>query len=118
MSRQAEKSEGYNGWTNYETWAFALWWDNDRGLYEEREEQALGFWKAAESERLYSCDRSQTARINLAEWIKDSWVEENCPDLGASLWADLLGAAMSEIDYHEVADNWLSEVEGYERRAA
>lgn len=32
--------EEYNGWTNRETWAAALWIDNDRGLYETVQDMA------------------------------------------------------------------------------
>ena len=28
-----------------------------------------------------------------------------------SLWADLLGAALDEVDWYESADNYLSEIE-------
>jgi len=113
-----EKDTTYNGWVNYETWAFALWWDNDEPLYRERCEKARELWADAEENLRAYCDRSQTARIAMADWLKE-WAQENAPDLGACLWADLLGAAMSEVDYHEVADNCLSEsVEGYEGRPA
>jgi hypothetical protein len=27
----SDETKGYNGWSNYETWAFALWMDNDPG---------------------------------------------------------------------------------------
>ena len=30
----------YNGWTNYETWATALWLDNERESYDYWREQA------------------------------------------------------------------------------
>ena len=35
----------YNGWTNRETWATALWIDNERGLYDliqEKIDEAMG----------------------------------------------------------------------------
>lgn len=103
----------YNGWSNYETWNVALWFDNDEGLYNERVEVGQRLWDEAEDED----DRSQAARIALADWIK-SFTEEMTPDLGASMFSDLLSAALSEVDWHEIADNWLSEIEGYERSAA
>ena len=37
----------YNGWTNYETWATALWLDNERESYDYWREQAREHRKAA-----------------------------------------------------------------------
>ena len=28
-----EKNRGYNGWSNYETWNFKLWLDNDESVH-------------------------------------------------------------------------------------
>jgi hypothetical protein len=30
-----EKDRKYNGWTNYETWNFKLWTDNDEPTYKQ-----------------------------------------------------------------------------------
>ena len=42
------------------------------------------------------------ARFDLADKLKDQ-VGESMPDLGASLAADLLGAALSEVNWNEIA---------------
>ncbi len=82
----------YNGWTNYETWNVALWIDNEPGSYEER------------------CDMAKGAS-GVCELSKElqSWVEGMAPDLGASLFADLLNAALSEVNWYEIAENWYAE---------
>jgi hypothetical protein len=99
----------YNGWENYETWAVALWIKNDQGSYTWSREMA--------ADCLANVDRSDTvftpeqnARGDLAERLKE-WHEEMMPDLGASLWADLLGAAFGSVDWYEIAENYLSEME-------
>jgi len=104
----AEKAEGYNGWTNYETWAVALWIGNEPGTYEQSQEMAreerdvapdldnviTGIWTA-----------EQGARYELADRLK-SWVTDDMlPDLGATLAADLMMAALSEVDWQEIAEN-------------
>lgn len=107
MATQSAQEKGYNGWSNYETWNLALWLGNDEGSY--------NYWQEATQEAWTASERSDDARIALARRL-EAETEESAPDLGASPWADLLGAALSKIDYFEIADNWLGEIDGYERR--
>jgi len=83
--------QGYQGWKNYETWAMALWIDNEEGSYYVARE-------------IVSNDASYRSADALKEWM-----EESMPDLGASVWADLLNAAFGEVDWHEVASHYLGE---------
>ena len=85
----------YNGYTNYETWAVCLWIDND--------------------EYMQGVARSMVRHKDLedgsaAQAIKE-WFEEMKPELGASLWSDLLNAAMSEVNWQEVAEQYKPEEE-------
>jgi hypothetical protein len=41
----------YNGWTNYETWAIALWIDNDRASYDYWRDIAIAYWQQAADPR-------------------------------------------------------------------
>jgi hypothetical protein len=109
MSSTAE-TKGYNGWANYETWAVALWIDNEEATYLERRGMAEESWEEAEADDHFT--RSQRARIDFADDLKE-WIAAGQPELEASLWSDLLSAALSEVDWLEIADNWLSEMEGY-----
>lgn len=77
--------QGYNGWANYETWACNLWLDE----YGMREEFA----------------KMRLSNYDLQKEIKN-WMEEENP-LGdqASVYSDLLGAAISAIDFREIANS-------------
>ena len=108
----------YNGWTNYETWAVALWLDNDEGTSIETRETMREFWDTmadADERMRYGINNTQSeaTRFHFSQWLED-YVETMQPDLGATLWSDLLNAAMSEVDWFEIADNWLSELDEYE----
>lgn len=108
--------QGYNGWKNYETWAVALWIDNDEAMYYTARDMAAGM-----GERMSDDDLSKDdARYELADQLKD-WIDEvaemTCPGCreGASFVSDLLGAALSEVDWYEIAENKLDDaLEGME----
>jgi len=96
MPNMTEKPETYQGWANYPTWAVNLWLSNDEGLYLDTRAMV------AESRR--KGDPAGRLALNLQEFV-----DELLPDLGASFASDLLGYAVGEVDWYEIAENWLSE---------
>jgi hypothetical protein len=96
----------YNGWTNYETWNLALWIDNEQGSYEYWREQAREAYRAAEAEKSFT--RVERAALNLADTLKDD-TEENAPVV-TGFYADVLGAAISEVNWYEITTHWVEEV--------
>lgn len=91
--------QGYSGWRNYPTWCVNLWLSNDEGLYNEALEIAAAS-KYDEHPRAATAD-------SLKRWVRD----DLAPDLGASFAADLLGFALDQVDWFEIADAWLEAVE-------
>lgn len=99
----------YNGWKNYETWAVALWIGNDQGSYGRAMEMVDNAWDCADPDKYFS--RSERARLDLADSLKDWFEEENPLSHEASVFSDFLSAALSEVDWLEIADNFLSDRE-------
>ncbi len=94
-------TEKYNGWTNYETWNVKLWLDNDEGSYRYWGATAQEVYDEAEADDSFT--KAERAALDLADRLKDE-INEAAPDLGASCFADLLGAALSEVDWMEIAN--------------
>ena len=98
----------YNGWANYETWNVALWLDNEHLSYRYWREQSQECWDEAEAKAHWT--REEEAAFTLADRLKAE-LEESMPDLGSSVWADLLGAALSEVNWREIAEHYIEDVE-------
>ena len=99
----------YNGWKNYETWVVALWASNDQGSANFTAEMAQDAYDNAVADRNFT--REERAVLNLSDTLKD-WMEDSNPLASeASVWSDLLSAALSEVDWREWAENLLEDVE-------
>jgi hypothetical protein len=95
----------YNGWTNYETWCWKLWQDNDEGTQAYWSEAADDAWKSSKDDDIST--RTEDAANTLSERMK-SEAEDMMPEV-SGVFADLLNAAMSEINWHEIACNMLED---------
>lgn len=111
----------YNGWTNYETWNVKLWIDNEEGSYRSYTEMAQEAFDNAEADRNFT--REERAVLDLSAKLKDEyeeamsdWLEES--GKSSSVWADLLGAALSEVNWHEIAESMTEDVEKDEEPVA
>lgn len=100
----------YNGWTNYETWNVALWLDNEEGSYSYWTEQAQDRWNDAGLMTHHCWTREEAATYTLADQLKDELTEAN-PLQEASLYCDLLNAALSEVNWSEIARHYIDEVD-------
>ena len=94
----------YNGWKNYETWVTKLWMDNDEAG-QNLQREWVGTAKNTPKNEVWT--REETTRFTLADLMKE-YVEDNSPLEGdASMYTDLLKAAMSEVNWEEIAGNIL-----------
>jgi len=84
----------YNGWTNYETWNVSLWLDEEDYMH------CVPFEMREYKDNAYG----------LSKVIED-YVEEMRPEMPPSMFCDLLGAALSEVNWIEIAEHYLSDLE-------
>jgi hypothetical protein len=108
----AENDKTYNGWSNYETWCVNLWLSNEEGSYRHCRELAKNAAVAAEdssqvAERIWTIE--EATRFLLADALKELLDELNPIANQASVFNDLITAALSEVDWHEIADAFLEE---------
>ena len=80
-----KKLDEVNGWSNYMTWDVALWIDNEVGTYK--------YWReVAEHMSIY----------DLAQRLREE-IEEEQPEIEASLYTDILGFGLQKVNWYEIA---------------
>jgi hypothetical protein len=88
-----EKDRTYNGWSNYETWNFKLWLDNDEETYNRTKELVKA---------------SNRDAGELASHLRDLAMDE-APEIQASFYSDVMMASVREVNYYEVAKSLLED---------
>jgi hypothetical protein len=102
-------ADTYNGWTNYETWAVNLWMDHEQGSQEYWREQARAAWKqTGDKTPNQFLTHHENARARLADVLKDEHdTQSEHPVFKAAegtVYGDLLNAALSEVNWFEIAE--------------
>lgn len=93
-------------WTNYETWVVKLWIDNEEPNYRH--------WRAVAEELLdedgiEDDEDRESVRIDLAERLKNEHEGAQPLTNSASVWSDLLTAALGEVNWREIACSLLED---------
>jgi len=103
----------YQGWANHATWCVHLWLSNDHGTWQECRELACEAIEDADE-----CDqvctgiwtRDEAQRFILADRLKDDLAERNPLPTHPSAFADLLHAALDDVNYEELAKAFLDDL--------
>ena len=93
--------EKYNGWSNYPTWVYSLWQDNDEYNYNYVRELVEEIREEEENE--------EEINYKLQERLKDEFENNNPLIDNADVYTDLIGWAISHINWYELAEGLLEE---------
>lgn len=97
----------YQGYKNYETWAVSLWLSNDQGDYD--------FWLESAND-IIERDGMKDSAYTLSQYMSEHFQDEHFP-LDEGLYSDMLSAALQEVDWLTVAEEFIDVVKE-ERRGA
>ena len=110
----------YNGWSNYETWNFKLWLDNDEDLHN---------YIIGEIKKIKAFPNKDNKAYEVSNFLR-SYIEDNMPNLNVStrsqsvhgsmsdkngFYNDILNAALRDINTYEIAESYLEDLKEDER---
>jgi hypothetical protein len=90
------ENKGYNGWTNYETWNWYLW-------HGDNVEDEFGDIVRDHDRDVYKVSKA------IEEWTDQLAENYTMPTNG--FFADILNAAISEVNWYEIAEHIVEEIE-------
>jgi hypothetical protein len=112
-------SEKYNGWTNYETWCVNLWMSNDQGSDEHFREMAQEVYDHSKSDIDKVFSQEENATLTFRDQLKEEFEEQQSQLVGVTgVFSDLLGAALSEVNWYEIAKHYIEDVDKEETETA
>ncbi len=88
------KEDGYNGWSNWETWNVNLWLDND-GYFESLRDELGTVEDDGDHEQVG--ELADRIKLDVEELYFDGVLSK------ASLAADLIGGILGRVDWDEIA---------------
>jgi len=89
----------YNGWTNYETWNYKLWLDNDEKGYNLIQSLVKSVIKT---------EREKNQVFKMSEMLKMECLN-NEPNLKPSFYSDVLSASLKEVNFYEIAEAYIND---------
>jgi len=104
----------YNGWTNYETWNFKLWLDNDQDVHnhiidEIKKIKAIGYdaetYEVSNFLRSYIDDNMPNLNVSTkSQSVHGSMSDKN------GFYQDILNMALRDINTYEIAESYLEDL--------
>ena len=95
----------YNGWSNFETWNFKLWLDNDQDLHN---------YIMDEIKKIKEIGTSHIHEVSEVSNFLRSYIDDNVPNLNVSdkngFYQDILNGGLREINTYEVAESYLEDL--------
>ena len=101
--------KSYNGWTNWETWNFKLWIDNEESSYNAVLEMAERIEEDhAVKPKLKECSScAYELSKELEEYAED---QREAVKVETGFFADVCNSSIKEINFYEIAEAYLRDL--------